>query len=256
MFNRKRATGLFVEGVVIVASILLAFSLEAWWAERGDRMEETELLQNLQVEFLAAGTQLDRYTVFHEVTLGSLDTILLALREAQASGRRLAEVPTIHLSRALINPTFDPRMGTLEGIVHSGKGAVLRSHELQNRLASWPGLLAEAKEEEVRIDRLLMDHLGPALRSEADISAAHLLNREIEIEACGHMIVGRDCDDFEEEVELPPRWSGTSALPVNYEIMGLFASRLELLSHEAVQFKEVREEVDMILALVEKALRD
>ena len=69
-------------------------------------MEETDILRNLQVEFMAAGVQLDRYMVFHEVTLGSLDTVLAALREAQTSGRRQAEVATIHLSRILINPTF------------------------------------------------------------------------------------------------------------------------------------------------------
>lgn len=254
MFNRKRATDLFVEGGVIVVSILLAFALEAGWAERGERMEETEILQNLQVEFLAAGVQLDRYMVFHEVTLGSLDTILAALREAQAAGRRQAEVATIHLSRILINPTFDPRMGTLDGLVHSGKGAVLESDELQSSLASWPGLLAEAKEEEARIDRLIMDQMGPALRSRIDISAAHLLNVEIETQACGHLIVGRSCDDFEEEAELPARWSGTTALPVNFETMGLFAARLDLLSHGVVQFREVRAEIDRIRGIVEDGL--
>ncbi len=43
----------FVEGVVIVGSILLAFGLQAWWGERQERRAEQELLLNLQGEFSA-----------------------------------------------------------------------------------------------------------------------------------------------------------------------------------------------------------
>ncbi len=34
----------FVEGVVIVASILLAFGIQAWWEETQERVEEQEIL--------------------------------------------------------------------------------------------------------------------------------------------------------------------------------------------------------------------
>jgi hypothetical protein len=77
---------------------------------------------------------------------------------------------------------------------------------------------------------------------------------EIETQACGVLIVGRSCDDFQQEAELPPQWSGTTALPVDFEIMGLFAARLELLSHGVVQFREVRAEIDRIRDLVEEGL--
>ena len=41
----------FVEGVVIVLSILLAFGIDAWWDELGDRRSEREALVRLQGEF-------------------------------------------------------------------------------------------------------------------------------------------------------------------------------------------------------------
>ncbi|MBT8396796.1 MAG: hypothetical protein KJN92_07510, partial [Gemmatimonadetes bacterium] len=129
MFNRKRATDLFVEGVVIVVSILLAFSLEAWWAERGERLEETGILENLKVEFTNAGSQLDRYLFFHEVTLSSVDSILNAVRAGLAEGGSTVEVPTIYLARAFIPPTYDPQTGTLDGMTHSGHFGILRSEE-------------------------------------------------------------------------------------------------------------------------------
>lgn len=38
---------LFREGVVIVASILLAFAIDAWWDERKERVEEREILAEI-----------------------------------------------------------------------------------------------------------------------------------------------------------------------------------------------------------------
>ncbi len=41
----------FVEGVVIVASILLAFGIEAWWEGVQERQEEQEALRGLASDF-------------------------------------------------------------------------------------------------------------------------------------------------------------------------------------------------------------
>ena len=42
---------LSVEAAAIVASILLAFSIDAWWAEQKDRRAESEILSRLHEEF-------------------------------------------------------------------------------------------------------------------------------------------------------------------------------------------------------------
>jgi len=254
MFSRKRATDLTVEGVVIVVSILLAFALEAWWEAHGQRQEEIQILENLQVEFLEAGAQLDRYLVFHEATLGSIETILAAVRGGRAMGDSQVEVPTLDLARTFISPTFDPRTGTLDGLLHSGRGGILRSRELQKTLSGWPGLLAEATEEEARTDRLVFDQLEPILRTQMDISPMHLLPIEIQKEACPNMLFGRSCGDVNEEAEIPGRWGGTSSLPVDSQVSSLFAVRLQILSHGIDQFREVRDEVDRILELVAENL--
>jgi hypothetical protein len=62
-----------VEGVVIVASILLAFALDAWWDSRGQRREEIQVLENLRSDFQLAGPQLDRYLIVH---LGEIEKSL------------------------------------------------------------------------------------------------------------------------------------------------------------------------------------
>ncbi len=42
--------GYLAEGVLIVASILVAFAIDAWWAERQERQEELLLLEALRAE--------------------------------------------------------------------------------------------------------------------------------------------------------------------------------------------------------------
>ena len=44
----------FVEGVVIVGSILLAFGIQAWWDERGERRAQAEQIVTLRSEFRTA----------------------------------------------------------------------------------------------------------------------------------------------------------------------------------------------------------
>ncbi len=254
MFSRKRATDLFVEGVVIVASILLAFALEAWWAERGERLEETGILQNLHIEFTAAGAQLDRYLFFHDVTLSSVDGILSSAREAQAEGRSRVEIPTIYLARAFIPPTYDPRMGTLDGLTHSGRLGILQSEELRKALSGWPGLLAEAAEEDDRSAAMVYDRMDPILSTMLDISEARLMASEVENEACANVFFGRSCEDAEVEIELPPKWTGSISLPVNFEVLGIFSARYQILEHGIDEFRDVREEITRIVALVEESL--
>ena len=43
----------FIEGVVIVGSILLAFGIQAWWDGLQEREEEREVLIGLEAEFVA-----------------------------------------------------------------------------------------------------------------------------------------------------------------------------------------------------------
>ena len=49
----------FVEGVVIVGSILLAFGIQAWWDESQEREEEQEALAGLSSDFQANIAQLE-----------------------------------------------------------------------------------------------------------------------------------------------------------------------------------------------------
>ena len=54
---------LSVEMAAIVGSILLAFSIEAWWEERQNRVEEASALERLRIEFELIVTRIDDHYV-------------------------------------------------------------------------------------------------------------------------------------------------------------------------------------------------
>ena len=211
-------------------------------------------MENLLSEFQATSTQLDRYILMHQATLASVERILSSAQAAHASGNSWVEVATVDMARTLLGPTFDARTGTMDGLLTSGRMGVLQSEDLRRTLSAWPGLLADAAEEEKRSLDLILNQMGPALHTRMDLSPARTLAVEITEEACNNLLWGRSCEDINVEVELPARWVGTSSMPVNLEVLDLFSIRMHILTHGLVQLEPVRKEIDLILAQVEESL--
>lgn len=59
MTQRTPWLRVFAEGAVIVISILLAFAIDAWWAQRQDRILERQYLERLSEDFDLGKLQLD-----------------------------------------------------------------------------------------------------------------------------------------------------------------------------------------------------
>ena len=83
--NGKRQSGLWsrltLEGLVIVASILLAFALDAAWENRQEKQRQTEYLKVLEDEFEAAGLEMAEQVEDHERQMSAIDAILLDLEQ-------------------------------------------------------------------------------------------------------------------------------------------------------------------------------
>ena len=135
----------FVEGVVIVGSILLALALDAWWDERQERAEEQEILRGLEADFVSNLEQLRRVIRTHQ----GFDARLVRL-DAMTD----LEVTTVafdslsqYLSSINVSLTFDARDGTLDGVIGSGKLALIRDVGLRDMLVEWKSGVEDAEEE-------------------------------------------------------------------------------------------------------------
>jgi hypothetical protein len=160
------------EGVVIVGSILLAFSIDAYWEQRGERAEEHTLLVNLEAEFTENLARLDRLLTFHE--------------RAEASGARLLDIAwsrenypenqvidSLLVAVFLVGGTFNPSSGALTSFLTSGNPELIGNQHLRDLLTSWPGVIQDNEEDESRVMRLIDDRLTPFLLSHASLAQAY-----------------------------------------------------------------------------------
>jgi hypothetical protein len=201
--NTRSSRGLLLEGMVIVVSILLAFSLEAWWDARGERLEEALVLENLLAEFRGAAEELDTYLSYDRRIEAAVVLTLERVREGKRSGR----------------------------------SGLLRGSELRRALAGWPGILEEAAEEGRGSMDSVRNHLDPVFWTHMDVSGFRGLASEID----------KDEPD-------PTLLSGSTQVPVHDAVLGVLASRHQILYHQIEDLEEVRAEVDRIIVLLEEAV--
>ena len=141
----KSVKRLFVEVVAIVLSILLAFTIDAWWDERKERVEEREVLESLYVEFEANKIEAVAVVLVHESSVQSV-AALLGMSEDEILALS-AEAVAQHI-RFFANPrTFDAVRGTVDALTSSGKLGILRDRELREALTTFVNILEDAAED-------------------------------------------------------------------------------------------------------------
>ena len=149
-----------VEAMAIVASILLAFAIDAWWEYRIEREVEQEVLANLLIEFERNRVELDR----------TLDTLTgsqnAAKRLLMFAGKSLTSDDNAVIEQKLDELyyfTFDPPSGALESLMSAGQLNLILNTELRVRLAGWSGLVKDYKEDEEELDYLIYRDLVPTV---------------------------------------------------------------------------------------------
>lgn len=232
----SRATRLALEGLVIVASILAAFALDAGWDEFQERDEEAEVLADLRGEFTEARSSIEFYRSLQERILHSVTTVVDSVDAASRRGSPAVTLADTTLGLAYIPPTTSVRLGTLDGLVTSGRLNILRSRELRKALALWGKALEELTEEEVDLRALAYGEMDRELRevvSTAGLwrSADLLLKERLPVEDMEH----------------------SRSLPVSTDILGVMVLRQSILTHALDEFEGLLAEVDEILGLIEAA---
>ena len=143
--NRPRARGRVGEAAVIVISILLAFAIEALWAQQQMRDEEREALAGLLEEFSTNREQIDRIVARHEASQEWVER-LVALPED--SIHALSETSISEMMLATSNPwTFEPVLGTTDALVAAGRLGVLRDVGLREALTSFKNVVSDSEED-------------------------------------------------------------------------------------------------------------
>ena len=221
---------------MIIASILAAFALDRWWDIRRARQEQQQVLAGLESEFRQAKVLLERYRGFQERVRVSTYSTLTTLREADTNGAAFVTLPDTALGLAYVAVTARPSLGTLDGLLASARLGVIRNAELRNALASWAGVFDELAEEESEARIFVMQQMDPIMRSRVNVAAFRTIFLK---ELAGTLT--------------PAEVVGASRIPVDNEVIGVFATRMFYLDHGIDEYRPVLEHVDLVLRSIDAA---
>ena len=134
-----------IDGTVIVVSILMAFGIDALWAQYQLRIEEKETMASLRLDFVANLEAVTKVIDAHALFRDRIAT-LVSLSPEEIRALSQTEVSEIMLATA--NPwTFSAVLGTTESLVNGGKFGVLRDEKLRDALTTFLNRLADTVED-------------------------------------------------------------------------------------------------------------
>jgi len=128
---------LFAEGTAIIISILLAFSIDAWWDDRQDRTQETELLLALKSEFQLNLLGIESALKYRNAASTSIDLLFEAA--AGQSNLEAQELDSL-LGNLAWSGVGELSTGVMDGALQSGNIRLLQNAEFRALLAGLPAL--------------------------------------------------------------------------------------------------------------------
>lgn len=138
---------IILEGGAIIISILLAFSIDAWWDDRQQRASDIAHLQGVMNELRSHRTLLAEAMDSHRATVDRGYELfeLLASDQSPAAKVRTAEAIDLLFNFYRINAPF----GSLQTAISSGAIARMADVDLASAIASWPNTIDDLLEEQV-----------------------------------------------------------------------------------------------------------
>ncbi len=130
------------EIVLVMVGILLALQINNWNEHRKDRLQEQELLGQLQSEFQSNLLQLDqKISLRKDMIVASLKL----LDYIDHPEKRIPDSIVKYIMATQIAPTFDPIVNDL---ISSGRIQLLQNQELKEKLSLWTSEIVQVTEEE------------------------------------------------------------------------------------------------------------
>ena len=171
-----------VEALAIVVSILLAFSIDAWWTERKERDIEHAALLELRSDLVESRDQLAR-------VLRSLESAREQFFHFQSSTpEELVETDPEQvrwiITGLVKNHTFDPVTATFDALANDGRLGLISEPRLLRQLSRWQrdldnivDISFELRAESVLVRRAMQVHGGPFHRWQRGLDDMEVLPR-------------------------------------------------------------------------------
>ena len=214
---------LSVEAAAIVASILLAFAIDAWWAEQQDRRAESEILSRLHTEFALVRDGIGARGTQNRVQVANVE--MFGLLEANRDGPVVIQNTLIN--EATIAPTVDPATPVLDGLILSWRLDVIRDNDILTAIFNWQVRVKNVSELELGAREFVTSQVIPALAKRGYMGRA-----------------------FREE-----KPDGETSILVDDELVGIVSKRARDTDRVLNQLEAMKETATELLSAIEKAQR-
>ena len=161
---------LSIEAVVIVASILFAFAIDAWWDERNERQYEQDALLGLESEYEDHHTTIDRQISQHIELLGAVGYLMQACQSGTYSTTDMSLDDSIYYM--MVPVTTDLGSGVRDSLISAGRIEILSNPELRYALVEWDRVLDEVTDGQILSRNLVRESIIPLL-SKMGVSVAY-----------------------------------------------------------------------------------
>lgn len=151
---------LSVEAAAIVASILLAFAIDAWWDERQERQTEHDDIERLHAEFVSNRDRVNDNGIATLAEAASAEMYALLVAHLGQDEPREIENSQIELIKA--TPTFDAVTPVLDGLILSGRLGNIRNQEVLLAISHWRRMIQQVEETEIGARQFVVTQLVPA----------------------------------------------------------------------------------------------
>jgi len=161
-----------IEVFTIVASILLAFSIDAWWGDRESHKELELELTNVKSEL-----EENRRRVALEISLleriTSAGKSLIGTMTANKDAATITVPDSLAWLTTVWSPTLDASFGAVDALVSSGRLAEVEVPALRSGLAGIRARFEDAQEEEQNARMVQYTLFFPLLIDKVDLHALY-----------------------------------------------------------------------------------
>jgi len=158
---------LSAEGAAIVVSILLAFSIEAWWDNYQDRSEEQGILLGLKSEF-------EQNLAFIEIELSYRNAVIESILKIFDASVAQTSIESEILDELIGDVTWwqniEYSRGAIDGLLQSGGLSLIENEDLRRVLASMPSRYDSTTRSELNDQYTTLNVITPFLNTHASLS--------------------------------------------------------------------------------------
>ena len=229
-----------IEALAIVASILLAFAIDAWWANVQERGFEHEILLSLQEEFQDHRDELEQQRITHTSLLGAVLSLISFANTGVYDDSQFSIDRQMFLLRVPVTTDFGS--GVRDALISSGRIEVISNKPLRFEIAEWASVLDELKDDQQHGVKIVFDMVLPYLIREG-VPTASLVRGLNGSELISYSRILADQPDVVERLFTDP------------EFLTILEVRYGFLNHALGEYDSLIEATDSILVKLGIELR-